>query len=155
ILAGPVTEHAQWEIRRQMREVAEIRATWRRDLETRLYRVSDPNNAGFFQHYFRTQYSKDAQVAGEISEGQEDLALVEITMVLQIALAQPIGDLDILLNCGLPSELNLLRGTANLLAEKARFISGQSPDVHVEPMIAAMNDLIRRMSALTDSTQPL
>lgn len=152
ILAGPQSEHAQWEIRRQMRDIAEIRATWRRDFETKLHRVGDPNSAGFFQHYFRTQYSKDVQVAGGISEGQEDLALVEITMVLHVALAQTIGDLDVFFNCGLPSELNLLRGTAQLLAEKAKFISGQSSDVHVEPMIAGIDDLIVRMSALTDAS---
>src|SRR5581483_5345761 len=106
---------------------------WRRDLETKLHRVNDPNNAGFFQHYFRTQHSKDKQVVTGISEGQEDLALVEITLVLQIALAQPIGDLDVFLEQSLRSELQLLRGTTELLTEKARFISGQSPDVHAEP----------------------
>jgi hypothetical protein len=51
----------------------------------------------------------------------------------------------------LPSELSLLRQTAQLLHGKAAFISGNSPDVHVEPMIGAINELIDRMSALTSS----
>lgn len=153
ILAAPLTEHAEWEIRRLMRQIAEIRATWRRDLETKLHHVNDPNSAGFFQAYFRTQSSKDMQVVGGISEGQEDLALVEIAMVLQIALAEPIGDSAVFFEHGLPSELHLLRRTAELLEHKAKFISGQSPDVHVEPMIAAMKDLNARMTVLTSAEQ--
>jgi hypothetical protein len=151
ILAEPLSEHARWELRRQMREIAEVRATWRRDLETKLQRVSDPNTAGFFHHYLRTQHSKDRQVAGDISVCQEDLVMVEVSMVMQVALAQPIGDLDVFLTRGLPSELSLLRQTAQLLCDKAAFISGNSPDVHVEPMIGAINELIDRMSALTSS----
>jgi hypothetical protein len=151
ILAEPLSEHARWELRRQMREIAEVRATWRRDLETKLERVNDPNSIGFFHHYLRTQHSKDKQVASGISVCQEDLVMVEVSMVMQIALAQPIGDLDVFLTRGLPSELSLLRQTAQLLHGKAAFISGNSPDVHVEPMIGALNELIGRMSSLTPS----
>jgi hypothetical protein len=153
ILGEPLTEHAQWELRRQMREIAEVRATWRRDLETKLNRVNDPNSSGFFQHYFRTQHSKDKQVAGGISECQQDLALLEMSMVLQIGLAESVGVADAFFNRALPSELNLLRGTAALLHEKAAYISGNSSDVHVEPMIAAIAQLIDRMSALTANAE--
>jgi hypothetical protein len=151
IFAEPLSEHARWELRRQMREIAEVRATWRRDLETKLKRVNDPNTAGFFHHYLRTQHSKDGQVAGGISVCQEDLVMVEVSMVMQVALAQPIGDLDVFLTRGLPSELSLLRQTARLLRDKAALISGNSPDIHVEPMIGSITGLVDRMSALTSS----
>jgi hypothetical protein len=151
ILAEPLSEHARWELRRQMKEIAEVRATWRRDLETKLERVNDPNTAGFFQHYLRTQHSKDKQVASGISVCQADLVMVEVSMVMQIAFAQSIGDLDVFLTRGLPSELSLLGQTAQLLREKAGFISGNSPDIHVEAMVGALNELIGRMSALTPS----
>src|SRR5439155_27321399 len=133
------------------RQIAEVRATWRRDLETKLDRVNDPNTARFFQHYLRTQHSKDRQVARCISVCQQDLVMLEVSMVMQVALAQPIADLDVFLTRGLPSELSLLRQTAQLLRDKAAFISGNSPDVHVEPMICAFNELIDRMSALISS----
>ena len=155
ILAKPLTEHVQSEIRLQMREIAEVRATSRRDLETMLQRVANPHAGGFFQKYFTTQRSKDKQIAGEISECQQDVAVVEMTMVLQIALAQSVGDAEAFFHHALPSELSLLRGTAKMLDEKATFISGKSSDVHVEPMIAGINGLIERTSALAPAEHAL
>jgi len=153
ILAKPLTEHVQSEIRLQMREIAEVRATSRRDLETKLQRIANPHTGGFFQKYFTTGRSKDKQVAREISECQQDVALVEMTMVLQIALAQAVGDTEAFFHHALPSELSLLRGTAKMLGEKACFISGKSSDVHVEPMIAGISGLIERMSSLAPVEQ--
>ena len=153
VLAKPLTEHIQSEIRLQMREVAEVRATSRRDLETKLERVVNPHTGGFFQKYFTTERSKDEQVAREIFECRQDVAMVEMTMVLQIALAQAVGDAEVFFHHALPSELSLLQGTAKMLDEKATFISGKSPDVHVEPMIAGISGLIERMSALTPVEQ--
>ena len=76
-----------------------------------------------------------------------------MTMVLQIALAEAVGDAEAFFHHALPSELSLLRGTAKTLGEKAFFISGRSSDVHVEPMIAGISGLIERMSSLVPVAQ--
>jgi hypothetical protein len=155
ILAKPLTEHVQSEIRLQMREIAEVRATSRRNLETKLQGIANPHNGGFFQKYFTTERSKDEQIAREISECQQDMAMLEMTMVLQIALAQSVGDGELFFQHSLPSELSLLRGTAKMFAGKATFITGKYSDVHVEPMIAGINGLIERISALAPAAQSL
>ncbi len=149
ILVKPLTEHIQSEIRLQMREIAEVRATCRRDMETKLKRIANPHTGGFFEKYFTTERSKDEQVAREISECRQDMAMIEMTMVLQIALAQSVGDTEAFFHHALPSELSLLRKTAKMFGEKASFITGKFPDVHVEPMSTSFNELIERTSALT------
>ena len=150
-LDEPQTEANRSELRSLMHEIAILRAIWRRDLETKLENIKNPKNAGFIKRFFTRQRSSDKRVAGDISEFQRDVDLIEVSLVIQIGIAQATGDAEALFLCAVPDELKLLRKTSQLLSEKAGYII--LPQIQVTPIQEAMKGLIGRMSALVPSEQ--
>ena len=147
LLSQPLTENGTNQIRGFVHDLRELRATWRRDLETKLEEITNPNDAGRLKRFFSRQRSRDRKVADSISALIGDISLIESSLVLQIALATSIADAEALVYEVLPGELRLLRKTLGLFREKAGYISGKLPDVHVEPVLATMNQMVERMSA--------
>ena len=146
-LAQPLTENGRTEIRDFNCKLVRLRAEWRRDLECNLNNVTNANKVGRLKRFFSRQRSRDQKIADSISAFLGDIALIESSLVLQIALEQSVGDAETFFYEVLPGELRMLRKTQELLQAKASYLSGKLPDVHVEPALVMMNQLIERMSA--------
>ena len=133
------------ELRALMHKLAVLRATWRRDLETKLKSIKDPKQSGFIKRLFSRQRTTDKRLANNIVPFRDDIRLIEASLVLEIGVAQMIGDAETLFVHVLPDELKLMRQTSNLLSEKAAYIS--EPELQAASVSLALDGLIDRVSS--------
>ena len=132
------------QLRGVMHKTAALRAMWRRDLETKLKNIQNPKDSSFLKRLFSRQRSTDRRLASDILPLFDDIELIEASLVLEIGIAQMIGDAEPLFLHVLPDELKLLRQTSNLLSEKAGYIA--SADTQVASVNDALSQLIDRLS---------
>ena len=133
------------QLRGVMHKTAALRATWRRDLETKLKNIKNPKHSGFLKRLFSRQRSTDRRLASDILPLFEDIQLIEASLVLEIGIAQMVGDAETLFLHVLPDELKLMRQTSNLLSEKAGYIT--SADNQVASVSDVLSQLIDRLSS--------
>ena len=102
------------------REVIEMRTNWRNEIEQKLKHIEDPGSKSFFDTFFTSRKSRDKQVYSELSQFEEEIALIDFSLIYDIALCESIGHI----NSSLKTEINRLEKTKNLLREKAKYLSG-------------------------------
>jgi hypothetical protein len=144
---GPITSDKQWELWRLRGELREMRCSWRRELEHRLSSIDDAESAPFLSRLLRRQVSKDRAVHAKVTEGELQLQLIEYTMRLEHVIAAEIGMVE-QYELSLADELEALRNVANLLRNKARLISESHPELSAQPMVQAMDSIVKDYALL-------
>jgi hypothetical protein len=155
LVCGPMDESKRLEMWRLRGELRQLRSAWRRELQFHLGHIEEPVSAGWLERQFNavTSFAIDREskahrrVYNEITEGQLHLSLIEYATRLDHVLA--VGS-DTLLGFErtLADELVELRAVADLLEEKAGYISGRKQSFSVEPMLTGMKAMIEHYEAI-------
>jgi hypothetical protein len=127
-----------WRLRGDLRE---LRSAWRQELRLKLEHVDDPANAPLLQRLFSTQRSIDRRVKKGISEGEAEVGLIEYAMRLEYVLAVGSDTVEEF-QLSQRSELQQLGQLVDQLKEKAGYISGEHPDLSVDPMVQALSSVV-------------
>jgi hypothetical protein len=168
LVTAPMDRYAYWELWRLRGELRELRAVWRQELAYKLERIEDPNEAGWFKRMFTRQRSQDTRIHGEITEGECQVAHMEVAMRLEHVFAVLGGTIDGFLQT-LRGELVEIEKVRDLLQQKADLISEKSPELCVPSTANAMTMVVNTyrelltdllevnagMKHLPDSDQPL
>jgi hypothetical protein len=125
-----------------------LRATWRRELEHHLVKITNPADAAWFDRTFTRTSSSDKSIVGKISDNTEQVMMVEYSLRLDRVLAAASDTWEVSENT-LTDELTAISAVGALLKEKAAFIS---PDRHrlAMPMIEGIEAIVtcyRRLAA--------
>jgi len=127
-----------WRLRGDLRE---LRYAWREELRLKLEHVEDPASAPLFQRLFATQRSVDQRVREGISKGEAEVALIEYSMRLEYVLAVGSDTIEEF-QLSQRSELEQLGQLVDQLKEKAGYISGEHPDLSVDPMVQTLSSVV-------------
>jgi hypothetical protein len=155
LLSRPLGEAQRTELWRLRGELLELRAIWRRELEHNLLKIEDPAQAAWLKRMFTPQSSSDKRIAGEISEGMLQVAMVEYTLRIDrvMALASDTWDMSAVT---VADELSALESVGNLLNEKSRFIAAQEKKLASEkPMVDGLGAIVKQYRALADIERPV
>jgi hypothetical protein len=133
------------ELRALMHKLAILRATWRRDLETKLKNIKDPKQSGLIKRLFSRHRTTEKRLTNDLLPFHEDIRLIEANLVLEIGIAQMIGDAETLFLHVLPDELKLMRETSILLSEKTGYIT--LPELQAKSVSEALDRLIERTAS--------
>lgn len=127
-----------WRLRGDLRE---LRFAWRQELRLKLEHVEDPASAPLLQRLFSTQRSVDQRVREGITEGETEVALIEYSMRLEYVLAVGSDTVEEF-QLSQRSEMQQLAQLVDQLKEKAHYISGEHPDLSVDPMVQALSSVV-------------
>jgi hypothetical protein len=144
LLAHERTPETYMSIFNLSKEIHELRSTWRRDVEYKLFNIDNPENRNWFVKFFSRKKTTDKIIYSDISNCEEELMLIEFSMLLHISLFDAIGKSDIFLTVSLPDELNQFRSTRSLLNEKRAYISLQFPELSAESIIQPFDNFLGR-----------
>ena len=147
LASGELIHDHQLEMWRLRGELRELRSAWRRELQLRLERIEDPASASWFKRHVTKQSTVDKHVAGQISAGEAEVALIEYSMRLEYLLAVGSNTIDAF-GLSQASELEQLSELADDLRKKANYIQGEDHDKSVEPMVRAITAIVEAHRAL-------
>ncbi len=122
------------------REVIEMRTNWRNEIEQKLKHIEDPHSKSFFDKLFTTRKSRDKQVSTELSGFEEKIALIDFSLIYDIALCESIGHI----NSSLRAEINRLEKTKNLLRQKVRYLTRAKDGGPIDNQVDQLDRIIRR-----------
>lgn len=122
------------------REVIEMRTNWRNEIEQKLKHIEDPHSKSFFDKLFTTRKSRDKQVSTELSGFEEEIALIDFSLIYDIALCESIGHI----NSSLRAEINRLEKTKNLLRQKVRYLTRAKDGDSIDNQVDQLDRIIRR-----------
>ena len=143
----PMEEDECWEMWRLRGELRELRVAWRREFQYHLSLIEDPKEAWWFEKTFTSQKRMDEHIQEKITEGQLQLALIEYSLRLDYLLSV-ISGTGKEFEGTLASELTELDTVTDLLKNKGSMISGKYDYASVEPMVAAVTEIVQKYRGL-------
>jgi hypothetical protein len=151
LLSGPIDQAKAEEIGRLRRELMRLRSAWRQELTFKLQNVNDPANAAVYKRWFGKKALHKGVVAA-VSDGEQEIGLLEYTLRLDLALATVSGTSEQFLTKTLPATLGDWKTVQTLLEEKAGYISGKYPDLDLRPVIASLTEVIAAYETLAEQS---
>ena len=126
------------------KDLHEIRAIWRREIETKLSDIENPENLNWFVKFFRLKkINKDINT--DILSCEEYLGLITYTLLIHIELFRAIDKVDVFLEKSLPDEIKQLQATRDLLKEKSNYLSEKYPEFSVDPIIDQFDNVLNNL----------
>lgn len=133
--------HRMFEMWRLRGELRELRSVWRQEFKTKLEKIEDPANNGWFSQMFSSQWSVDQRVNSGISAAEAEIALIDYSMRLDHVLAVGSDTIEEFQDSQ-ESELEQLDQVCDLLQKKAGYISGRYPKLSVQPVVETLSGLV-------------
>ncbi len=147
LASGELLHDQQLEMWRLRGELRQLRSAWRREFQLRLERIEDPASASWFKRHVTSQRTVDKRVAGQISAGEAEVALMEYSMRLEYLLAVGSNTIDAF-RLSQASELEQLSELADELREKESYIQGVDHDESVDSIVRAITAIVDAHRAL-------
>lgn len=158
LLSRPLDILSQHELRSLRRDVLEIRSAWRQELRWKMDNIEDPAQASSLPTWFRRiplfRRGNDTKLVEDISQAEMEIAAIEYSLRLDLALAAASGSLDSFLGLTLPSELTALKGIETLIRSKSQLISGRYPDLSADGVVDRLSELHTAYSQMASDSQP-
>jgi len=119
-------------LERSYEKLFELRYQVCGDVEYRLNEVENPNDKGWFSRFISTKRGRDQEVVEGTVNALELGQYTEVSFLLQLALADRLGRLDRFTSRILPDELKQMKEMADMVKERASYISGSHQDQGLE-----------------------
>lgn len=157
LLAGPRTPEIELELFRQTRDLAEVRAQWRRDVYAKLERIENPAEKTGFLNWIRNKVTdgsaKDAKkLHADTTDALTELRWIDFSLALQYALSTACGREQPFLLLTLPDEVRALQHLGTLVVEKTKFLVNRGEAVDPASVLNGINAMADRYSVLSMPT---
>ena len=148
LCSEPVSQDTLGELRRLRGELRKGRFVWRREFLSSLNRIEDPKDGPWLGRRLSFQRNRiERDIIEKISEGQEQLGLIEYSIRLDHVLAV-ISDRVSVFEDTLAGEIRYLQEITALLRSKAEFISSKNQDQTLELLINSMSSVTEQFRGL-------
>lgn len=123
---------AKGTLERNYERLFELRYQVCGEVEYKLDQVDNPQEKGWVYQFFSTQKGRDQDVMSGTMNAIELGRYIEVSLLLQFALADRIGRLDRFVGRTMPDELRQIRKIADKIGECAGYLSGSYTDDGLE-----------------------
>jgi hypothetical protein len=160
LLAGPRSPEIDLEIFRLTRDLAEVRAQWRRDVHAKLERLESPTEKtgilDWLSRKFVNGAAKDAKkLHASTADALTELRWIDFSLALQYALSTACHREQPFLRLTLPDEVRALHGLGSLVKEKTEFLVHRGDEVDPSPLLNGIKAMADGYALLSMPAQSL
>jgi hypothetical protein len=126
IISNPINESAISELRHISEELTNLRSQWRREVGHVLHQVQDPSKRNWFKRKLSRNRTQDRKVLNQVTPLARQMALIDFSLQLELAVSDVIGSGSYFLFNVLPEEMNKLKLINEEFRNKLTYITRKS-----------------------------